>query len=153
MGLVALLSVFLSSMFLVLASSSVCDLSVQLLSQDPFPAVTGEYVKLVFQINGLENHECGTVSFQLLDKYPLSFDNNSQSTVELNSGIYIRNFPSYAIVAHKVRVDSNALDGENLIETIISKKDSSSELYQFNISVEDTRADFEVYVRDFFCQK
>ncbi|MEK6850524.1 MAG: hypothetical protein AABX85_03040 [Nanoarchaeota archaeon] len=51
-----------------------CSPTVTLLNQDPYPVIPGEYVKLVFQIEGLANSECGKVYFELIEDYPMKFD-------------------------------------------------------------------------------
>lgn len=146
--------VFISILILLVSFTSAatesCNLQVQLLNQDPYPAVPGEYVKLVFQIDGLENPSCDVVSFELLNKYPLILDPNQSSILTINSGTFSKDFASHYLATYKVRVDSLAVDGENMIEVKFAKGDDSSyELQEFNLTVEDTRANFEVYVKDF----
>jgi len=150
------LIIFILVFTFVLATASAdigpaCDLSVSLLNQDPYPAIPGSYVKLVFQINGLENPNCGDVTFQLLEKYPIALDESTEKIVSLNSGTFVRTFSSYATVAFQAIVDENALGGENAIETKITIKGTtdSYEINRFNLSVEKSRASFEVYVKDF----
>ena len=36
--------------------AGVCDLDVSLINQDPYPAIQGDYVKLVFQVDGHSNN-------------------------------------------------------------------------------------------------
>ena len=54
-----------------------CSLSVELVNQDPYPANPGEYVKVVFQINGLNNPDCDKVSFELKENFPEYFKKES----------------------------------------------------------------------------
>jgi hypothetical protein len=149
-----LVVIILVSFFLLanaLALESACDLTVQMLNQDPYPAVPGDYVKLVFQVDGLQSTGCGDVTFQLLEKYPIMFDNATEKIISLKSGTFVRSFSSHATIAYKVRVDENALDGDNPIEVAYSTKGSNSfsQSKEFNLSVEDVRANFEVYVKSF----
>ena len=52
--------------------------------------------------------------------------------------------------AYKLRIDENAFDGENQIEIYYSTSAGVTKIIQeFNITVEDTRADFEVNVKDY----
>jgi hypothetical protein len=145
-GLLLVLSVF--SLSGVLAES--CDLQVSMINQDPYPAIQGEYVKLVFQINGISNPECETVEFSLAEKYPLFFDIGQTQTYIIESGTYKKDYSSFYLATYKVRISEDALDGENPIdinyragggETVIEK--------QFNLEVEDTRADFEIHVKNY----
>jgi hypothetical protein len=131
------------------ATAEVCDLSISLINQDPYPAIQGDYVKVVFQIDGLENAECGIVTFEIKEDYPISLDSNIRNPITINSGTYQRNYGSFYLAPYKLRIDENALDGENPIEIHYSTKTSSSIIETFNITVEDTRADFEVHIKDY----
>lgn len=147
--ILVLLLVF--SLTLVFAAETVCDLSVSMVNQDPYPAVPGEYVKLVFQVDGLADPDCGQVEFELLENYPLVFDPNLSTRVVLTSGTFAKDFSSSLVVPYKVRIDQDALDGENPIEVALSHGGNSNVFLtkKFNLSVEDTRVDFEVYVKNF----
>ena len=132
------------------ANTPTCDISVQLLSQDPYPAIPGDYVKLVFQIGGIADSSCGDVTFQLADKYPISFDPGQENKISFKSGTFVKDYSNHKTIAYKVRVDQDALDGESPIEVLYTKGISPGfESKQFNLSVEDTRADFELYVKNF----
>lgn len=48
------------------AIAETCGLDVGLINQEPYPAVPGEYVKVVFQITGVDNPECGKIDFELV---------------------------------------------------------------------------------------
>jgi hypothetical protein len=130
-----------------------CDLDVTLINQDPYPAVPGDYVKLVFQIEGVENPECGDVVFKLLEKYPISFDPGKSSEITIKSGTYTKDHSSFLMAPYQVRVDDNALNGDNVIEVAFTNKDtgavSSFQSEQFNLEVENVKADFEVFVKDY----
>lgn len=131
-------------------SAESCDLGVSLINQNPYPAIPGDYVKIVFQVEGVSNPECGTIKFELLEQYPLIFDPGEEPIITINSGVYHKDFSSFLIAPYKVRIDENALDGDNPIE--IQYKTGFNQAYiskQFNLNVEDTRADFEIYVKDY----
>lgn len=135
--------------FISAATSSECNPTVQLLSQDPYPAIPGDYVKLVFQIEGISDSVCGDISLELLNKYPIAFDPGQESKVSLKAGTFVKDYSTHKLVAFKVRVDQEAVDGDNPVEVLLSKGTSEGiESKQFNLNVEDTRADFEVYVKD-----
>jgi hypothetical protein len=145
--------VFLVSVFLLnFISAGACDLSPSLLNQDPYPAVPGDYVKLVFQVDGLENPECSEVSFELLENYPISFDPNSTREVLLKSGTFIRDYSSSLVIPYKVRIDQNALDGDTPIEVIYSNTGGANTFAlskKFNLSIEEVKATFEISVKNF----
>jgi hypothetical protein len=132
-------------------SSAECSLAVSLVSQDPYPAVPGDYVDIVFQVSGVENPDCGDVSFELLDSYPLKFDPGFNPNRTLKAGTFSRGYTSAWIVPYKVRLDSDALDGESEVEVIYSTKGSRFTGYaeKFNITIEDTRANFQIFVKSY----
>jgi len=146
-GIVSVL--FLFYFAVATAATVTCDPTVQLLNQDPYPAVPGDYVKLVFQIEGISDSACGDITFELLDKYPINFDPGQDGKVSLKGGTFVKDYSTHKLVAYKVRVDQDAVDGDNPIEILLSKGTSEGiESQQFNLNVEDTRADFEVYVKE-----
>jgi len=133
-------------------SAAACTLEPKLVSQDPYPAIPGDYAKLVFQLDGVDNPDCGQVSFELIQKFPISLDPGRDVAFSVDSGKYPRNYPSFVTIPYSVRVDAEALDGDNLIEARISSGAGSNIGYiikDFNLSVKDTRADFEVSVKDY----
>jgi len=138
--------VFLSSF--VLAG---CNLGVSLLNQDPYPAVPGDYVKLVFQVEGVENSECQNVVFELIPQYPISFDPGVESKVTIKGGTFTKDFTSFLMVPFKVRVDSDALNGDTPFEVSYSDGliSPTKKLKDFNLYVEDVRVDFELNIKDY----
>ncbi len=138
-------------MFAGLASAA-CDLNTQLLSQDPYPAVPGDYVKLVFQVTGLQSLDCKDVSFELVPNYPISFDPGTSSTVVVKGGTYTGiDYSPNLVVPFKVRVDPEAVDGNNpiTVKYTSSTLSNSSLTKQFNLMVNNTRTDFDVFVKDY----
>ena len=136
--------------YLAGVSASNCDLRVSLVNQDPYPAIPGDYVKVVLQIDGLSSPACGNVEFGLKEEFPFSLDPNTTNPLMIKSGTGTSSkYGSFYIVPFKLRVSEDALDGDNLLETYYSSDNSIEFLNDFNISVKDTRADFEVYVKDY----
>lgn len=129
-------------------SSEVCNPKPILLSQDPYPAVPGESVKLVFQIDGLTNTNCKDVKIKILESYPFSINPSSSKIVGISSGIFLKDFASFALVPFKLDVDKNVLKGEHKLELQISF-DSTNLLFPFDIEVSDLRTDFEITVKNY----
>ena len=148
-GIIILMSIFL----LTLVYAEGCDLEVSLFNQDPYPAVPGDYVKVVFQIGGVENPECGVVSFELLEKYPILFDPETISSTTINAGTFVGNeYNSYLMSPYKIRIDENALDGANPLEVEFSYMKegvSAHESKQFDLEVQDVKADFEITIKNY----
>jgi hypothetical protein len=145
---------FLATILLTsFAGAAACNLNATLFNQDPYPAIPGDYVKLVFQVTGVDNPECSNIYFQLLPQYPISFDPNTSSEVMIKGGGFVTDYSSYLQVPFKVRVDENAVEGDNEIKAVFSgykgtEKTLSIE-QKFNLNVEDTRVDFDVFVKDY----
>ncbi len=126
-----------------------CDLQISLVNQDPYPAVQDDYVKLVFQIDGVSSPGCGKVQFELLEKYPISFDEGQQSIYTIESGTYTKDFQNFLMVPYKARISQDALDGENPIEVRYAYGLGTTETKEFNIEIQDVRAEFEIFVSDY----
>lgn len=151
-----LVSVVLGIFLISLVSAS-CDLNVELVNQDPYPAVPGEYVKVVFQLQGAAHPDCGTVRFRVEDSYPFSLDSGQQAEYVFNAGgsaadPILRNFNQFNLIPYKLRIDNNALDGDTPLTVYYSYREEGSGgayVEDFNISIEDTRTSFEVHVKDY----
>lgn len=143
--------ILLALVMLSFTVGATCNLDVSMVNQDPYPAVPGDYVKLVFQVTGTANPECKNVAIELLEKYPITFDPGESHVVKISGGTYSRDYSSYLIAPYKVRLDGDALDGDNKIEVKFGtgSLNLSSSLKSFNINVDDTRADFEVFIKDY----
>lgn len=131
-------------------SAMACDLNVSMINQDPYPAIPGDYVKVVFQVDGVANPECGKIYFNLVENYPLIFDPGQNTEIVIDSGTYSQDFSSFLIAPYKVRIDSNALDGDNPIEVRYKYANNQNyETQQFNLNIKNNKADFEIYVKDY----
>lgn len=145
-----LLAACLVPLLSVTTNAEACSLVPVLLNQDPYPATQGEYVKLAFQLQGIENPDCGRVSFELLNKYPIIFDPNTTTKYEIDAGTFKKDYSPYSILTYKVRVDKDAVDGDNPIEIEYSYSNSDVRLKkQFNLNLGDSMANFEVFVKDY----
>lgn len=132
-------------------SATTCKLDVSLLNQDPYYAVPGDYVEIVFQIKGTENSKCSSVYFELIQDYPFLLDPGADNVISIKGGTFVKDFNSYLMVPYKLRVDENALDGESPIKVKFSTT-NLNQSYQtelFNISIKDTRVDFEVSIQEY----
>jgi hypothetical protein len=146
-GVIALAIIFMFSITFV---SAACDLEVSMINQDPYPAIPGDYVKVVFQVDGIANDECKNVQFELLEKYPIKFDPDADKIFLLSSGFYEKDYGgAFATVPYKIRIEENALDGPNPIEVKFTYGETGSETAQFDLEIEDARADFEIHIKEY----
>lgn len=132
-----------------MASAAECILNTTLINQEPYPAIPGDYVKVVFQVTGVENPECKGIVFELIENYPISFDPGAQKSAKIISGTYSnKDFTPDWIIPFKVRLDTNVEDGENKIEVALGFENSTlaKTLKTFYIDVDNSRADFEIHV-------
>ena len=144
------LQIFALLLIINLASASECDLSVSLVNQDPYPAIPGEYVKVVFQVEGVANPSCEGTNLELIETYPFSLDIGQSATTRINSETFALDYENYLLAPYKLRVDKNAIDGENEIELFFSSGEQSLSFRElFDINIEDARSDFEVFVENY----
>lgn len=143
------LTVFILCSSLVVAQDTEsCSLNAELINQDPYPALPGESVKVVFQINGIEDPTCGTVRVSFVERFPFSVDPETAGFIEVNAGTFIRDYESHLLFPVKLRVDGDALEGDNLVDLkILSERSEITETFEVN--VEDLRVDFEVSIKDY----
>lgn len=144
-----ILSLFLISMMSLV--SATCNLDVTMINQDPYPAVPGDYVKLVFQIDGTENPECDQVYLELVEDYPIIFDPNTSNSIMISGGTFVKDYNSHLMAPFKVRVDEEALDGDNpiTVKYTSDKPDTTYRSKDFNLNVDNVKADFEIFVSDY----
>lgn len=139
--------------FLLLLSASLasaaCDLDATLLNQDPYPAVPGDYVKLVFQIEGLDSPDCNDISFNLLSDYPLEFNPGEDGIRTFKKLDYVKDYEANLLIPYEIRVNKDALDGKNPIEVLIQSYGDAPVTKTFEIEVDDVRAEFEIQVKDY----
>lgn len=145
LNLLAILVVFVFSFAIV----SACDLETSLVSQDPYPVVPGETVKLVFQVTGISDGNCNQVSFEIQEEFPFTIDAGYPEKMTIESGVYIRDYPDFWLVPYKLAIDYDAEKGENSLDVIVSTSLGSGILTTFDIEIDDVQTDFEVYARDY----
>ena len=141
--------ILLISIIPVFAETQSCTLSASLINQDPYPAIPGESVKLVFQIDGVGDPFCGKVDFTLIESYPIKIEEGTSATTSINSGVFVRNYGDFFLAPYTVIIDKNALDGQSQIEAFLNSDTSSNKIVNFEINIEDSRADFEVSIKDY----
>ena len=126
-----------------------CDLTTTLLNQDPYPAVPGDYVKLVFQVEGLDSPDCKDITFNLLSDYPIEFNPGESGLRTFKKLDYVKDYETNLLIPYEVRINKDALDGSNPIEVRVQSKGDAPVTKTFNIEVDDVRAEFEIYIKDY----
>jgi hypothetical protein len=140
------IGILISCMLYLGFVSAGCTLTPILLNQDPINAVPGEQVKVVFQIQGVEDAACDEVIFEVMPSYPFSLEPGYASSVSIRGGTLVRSFNSFLMAPYRFLVDAAAIDGEYALKTKITTKGETplQQINEFNISVNDVGTDFIV---------
>lgn len=147
--IILLATLILFSSF-VLGASSTCNLNVSLINQDPYPAVPGEYVDVVFQVSNVDNPDCEGANFNLIPTYPFSLDNND-GLRKIEGSTWITGSNTEWMIPFKMRVDKDAIDGQNQIEVQYWPNTWNAGSYsteKFDIALENPRTNFEAVVQE-----
>lgn len=148
-GLLFILSLILFMNFIF---ANTCNLDISLLNQDPYPAIPGETVKVVFQINGISSSDCGNIYLDVLEDFPFTLDQSSETSYTIKSGTFTKDYQSYFMAPFTLKINKEANEGLNNLKLRYQTKASSSSSFivkDFDIDVKDVRADFDVFVRDY----
>ena len=143
----------LGIMLISFANAASCSLDARLINQDPYPAMPGEYVELVFQLTGVENPECGNIGFSVIEEFPFSLNPEQKKEITLKGGTYAgTDYKSYLIIPYKIRVHEDALKGNNSIKVFYYSGGNKSRIgisEDFEINVDNVRTDFEISIKDY----
>lgn len=128
-----------------------CNPTIQLINQDPYPAVPDSYVKVLFEVSGLGS--CNGFAVKLNPEYPFSLDPDYDPVQTLDSNPYAPSYKTSWAIPYKIRIASDALEGEYDLKLIYHNGNSKNfdsyaiEKY-FNISITDAQTDFDAVVQE-----
>ncbi|MCL6500485.1 MAG: hypothetical protein K6T16_00425 [Candidatus Pacearchaeota archaeon] len=126
---------------------------VSLLNQDPYPAQQEDYVTIVFKVENVGGVEVKDVLLELLPQYPFSLDPGVSTVREIGTLSLVQYGEKAIFVKYKIRVDKEAIDGENEISVrYVYDTGGKWEKYttkKFNVTIEDSRTDFDVAIQDY----
>lgn len=134
--------------FVLVSAAETCNLEATLLNQDPHPAIPGEVTKVVFQIDGLANSNCGDVEIKLIESFPFELDPGYDASVFVKAGTYVRDFDSFLLVPYRLKIDEDSFEGANSLDLELSSS-SATQTKSFDIEVEDLRTDFELSIKEY----
>jgi hypothetical protein len=139
------------SISLVNAESSSCNPEIKLINQDPSPAIPNSYVKVIFEVTGLEN--CGNgYAVRLNPEYPFSLDSNSSAGSTIEGNPYVVGYKNTWMIPYQIRVAGDALDGDYSLRLDYHEgNDNSFVNYAeeiFNITIQDSRTDFDAVIQE-----
>ncbi len=135
--------------------ASSCNLAVSLVNQDPYPAVQGDSVKLLFQVSGVQDVNCNGATFKIEPGYAFSLQSGDNGMRTLPGSTYTQNYQNYWAIPVTLNVNPAALDGNAQVTVLykpgVSGPNTTSGFtsQQFNVSIQNSHADFEVYVNNY----
>jgi len=134
-------------------SATSCSPTIQLVSQDPSPAVPDDYTNVLFQVSNLGGCSGFAVNFAP-DQYPFSLDSSTSPLQTINAVPFAAGSPDQTwTIPYKVRVDKDALDGDYALK--LQYHEGVSGNFQvlgyaeedFNVSIQDSRTSFDSVVQ------
>jgi hypothetical protein len=124
-------------------------LRATLVNQDPSPADPGGYVEVLFKIENRGTKNADNASLELIPEYPFSLDPGVSAVTNLGTINGLQIGDNAFLVRYKLKVDKDAVNGDNEIKLKYSDGDGSVyNLVTFNVSVSNPRTDFDVIVQD-----
>jgi hypothetical protein len=124
-------------------------LKTTFINQDPYPADPGSYVNILFQIENIGTESAENTTVELMPQYPFSLDTGTSSVTNIGTIAGLQTGNNAFQVKYKLRVDDNAINGDNEIKLKVSSGDGSVyKLLSFNISVSNPRTEFAVVAQD-----
>jgi len=127
-------------------------LKTTFVNQDPYPAEPNGYVNLVFKLENWGTEKAENAVFELLPEYPFSLDTGVSATKELGTINGLQTNQNAFLIKYKVRVDKDAIDGENEIGVKCTYNYAAENgvvvTDKFNVTVSNPRTDFDVVVQD-----
>lgn len=127
------------------------DIDVTLLNQDPDPVRGGDVVEVQFKVENNRAETQDDISIEILPKYPFSIYSGSAITEigKIPAGI---TGADSIIVKYKLKVDENAVEGDNELELQVKKETTVWTSYvdnEFLINIENAgKPELKVYLRD-----
>jgi hypothetical protein len=124
-------------------------LKTTLANQDPYPADPGSYVNVLFQIENIGTESAGNTTVEIIPQYPFSLDIGTSAITNIGTIAGLQTGNNAFQVRYRLRVDDNAINGDNEIKLKVSVGGSSVyNLRTFNISVSNPRTEFAAVAQD-----
>lgn len=112
------------------------NLRTTLVNQEPDPVEPGKYVNVRFKIENRGSKNAEDVTLELLPEFPFSIDKKSDAIKKIGSVHGMQIGELGVIVKYRVRVDENAVEGENILKLRYKTENSGwVELDDFKIDV------------------
>lgn len=96
--------------------SNIYDIDVNLINQEPDPAEPGKYIDMRFKFDNNGTGEARDVEVEILLEYPFSLDPGRDAVRKVGTIQSRQKDDVGVIVKYKLRIDKNAVEGENEIK-------------------------------------
>jgi hypothetical protein len=124
-------------------------LIVSLVNQEPLLADPGAYVDLTFKIENNGTDSAQNVTLEIIPQFPFSLNPGTNAILNMGTINGLQGGTNAFLAKFKVRVDNNAVDGDNELTVRISQDNGASYTTgKFNISVSNPRTDFAIIAQD-----
>jgi len=145
MFLVSVLIILGGMLAIEAAIPNSADLSVSLISQDPDPVNPGEYVDVRWKVVNDGSKDADNVVFEIMPGYPFSL-NPGESPIQDVGNVWGLQTGEKGIILHyKLRVDKDAIEGDNEIKLKANMKGNVSQTFNFTIRVQTIDAALGIY--------
>ncbi len=143
--------IFINLLFISVISALPADLSVTLLNQDPDPVNQGQVVEVRFQIQNNGAETVDNIMVEILPSYPFTLY-SGETTRQIGKLRAAQSGADSVIVDYKLKVDEQAIEGDNEIELNILRDGDLWLSYtenEFMIDVDKQDApDIKAYLRE-----
>lgn len=131
--------IFIMVMMLLMVSSALSAvenpiLKVSIAKTDPLIVESDNYFDLWVKVDNLGNADANNAVVEFVDNYPFAVENDKVEVIGLLGS------QNDYVVQYKVRVDSNAIEGNNILKIRYSVDGKIFSEKEFNIMVEDNSA-------------
>lgn len=146
---------FFGLIFVILILSGLaraaCTLDLSLVNQDPYPVSPGDNVKVIFQVRGTTNSECGLVGLKIVENFPFRVDPISKPLQTIQSGTFVKDYSGNWVVPFTMRVDEDAREGTTKLEVELSQGENpfGAIIKSFDIEIKEVQTEFEIHVKDY----
>ncbi len=117
---------------------------VNMVNQEPDPVGPGEYVDVRWMVQNLGSDSINNIEVELMPEYPFSLDPGDDSTKLIPSLSPRQNDASSYVVKYKVRVDSNAIEGNNTLKLRYKVGNSIWTTAEYTINVQTRDANLGI---------
>ena len=124
-GILFIMLIVCASVCLAPISGSI-NIDVSLINQNPDPAEPGKYVEVKWKVENAGTSNAQNVIFEVLPKFPFLLDPGESATQKIGS-IWGRQIGDNGVmVTYRLKVDENAVEGQNEIEVRYSSDNGIS---------------------------